>query len=127
MTIEKFIEARLAERAAAANKALDLATFFPPDEFDLDYQWVRFTRRRVRSVRRPGEDLALSSSFAPGAPSPREVLRECAALRVVLEFGAALISASQQVEFENDVLLPVASIWAEHPDYRTEWTPPRNP
>ncbi|MGW4123940.1 hypothetical protein [Nocardia sp. NPDC004711] len=92
MSIAAFIEARLTEREAAAHEALDLEKFFPPGEFDLEYQWVRFVRRRVRSVRRPGGDRAMSSNFAPGAPSPREVLCECAAWRTSVDSSARRIA-----------------------------------
>ncbi|MGW4125072.1 DUF6221 family protein [Nocardia sp. NPDC004711] len=125
MTIEGFIEARLSEREAAANQALDLEMSFSPDEFDLDYQWVRFVRRRVRSVRRPGGDRAHSSNFAPGAPSPREVLLECVAMRALVR------STRRRIEHgwgyhDNEYLIeadlaPLAAIWSEHPDYQQEW------
>ncbi|MFE2996844.1 DUF6221 family protein [Nocardia sp. NPDC059246] len=125
MTIAAFIEARLTEREAAAHEALDLEKFFPPDEFDLEYQWVRFARRRVRSVRRPGGDRALSSHFAPGAPSPREVLRECATWRAIVGSTARRIAQGWGHHDTEDMIVadlaPIAAIWAEHEDYRPEW------
>ncbi|MGV9666951.1 DUF6221 family protein [Nocardia niigatensis] len=122
------MEARLAEREAAANEAIELEKYFAPSEFDLEYQWVRFVHRRVRSVRRPGGDRALSSSFAPGAPSPREVLRQCAALRTML---AAYRAADHDTDYGADptewaalrdkVIIPMAAIWSTHQGYQQEW------
>ena len=52
---------------------------------------------------------------------PVRSIGQAAAIRRVLEFGAGLVSTSQQIQFENEVLVPIASIWAEHPDYPKEW------
>ena len=102
MTIEEFIAARLGEREEAANEAIRLETIWARDDYALEYEWVRFRRT-------PGGQTA-SSMFVAGAPAPAEVLRQCAALRLALEFWQGLTR-----------LRTIAAIWANHPDYQQEW------
>ncbi|MFE3059102.1 DUF6221 family protein [Nocardia sp. NPDC059239] len=116
-TIEEFIEARLAEREAAANEAIELEKYFTPGEFTVEYQWSRFARRSAEG--------GASSMFVPGATGPREVLRECAAWRALIRSTARRIAQGWGHHDTGDMieadLAPIAAIWAEHEDYRPEW------
>ncbi|MGW2666241.1 DUF6221 family protein [Nocardia tengchongensis] len=131
MTLEEFIEARIAAREAAANEAIEFEKYYQPDEFIVEYQWVRFTRRS-------GEGGA-SSMFMPGAAPPREVLRECAATRDALGFALAAFGEESKIEERAGrdpetnsydrgradtvryMLRVLAAAWSDHPDYRPEW------
>lgn len=103
MTIEEFIEARLGDAERDAEKAR-AAVSYPtaPGESAL---WVV-----------TGMDNAVGVDY-----DPEVVLRQAKAWRAVLAFGAALTSASQQMEFEDDVLRSVAAVWAKHEDCPPEW------
>ncbi|MFE2994249.1 DUF6221 family protein [Nocardia sp. NPDC059246] len=117
MNIEAFIEARLVEREAAANEAIELEKYFTPGEFTVEYQWARFTRRSAEG--------GVSSMFMPAAAGPREVLRECAAWRALIRSTARRIAQGWGHHDTEDMieadLAPIAAIWAEHKDYRPEW------
>jgi hypothetical protein len=102
MTIEEFIEARLDERETGANEAIELERYSEPGD-EIEYQWARFLRSKT-------SNMVMSSMFIPGAPDPREVLRQCAALRLALEFWQGLTR-----------LRTIAAIWSDHPDYQQEW------
>lgn len=67
----------LADAQEAAEFALELEQPYHEgsNTFEIRYEWVRLTKR-TGSGQRPS-----SSSFIPGAPSPREVLRQAEKLR----------------------------------------------
>lgn len=98
MTIKEFIEARIAEKEAAARRAVAVEELYTSDEFDVTYEWARRVRHR--------ETGGSGTMYAPGCPSPGRVLRECAAMRTMLGITPRALAA----------------IWADHPDYRMEWT-----
>ncbi|HMH59024.1 MAG TPA: DUF6221 family protein [Galbitalea sp.] len=102
MTIEEFIEARLDEREEAATAVLEHEGSWRADGFELEYSWVRF----IGPPGRPNQ----SSTFWSGAPTPAEVLRQCAALRLALEFWQGLTR-----------LRTIAAIWSDHRDYQQDW------
>lgn len=104
MTIEEFIEARLGEWETAASDAVD------GDERELreegeraEWEWARFQLSRYNGRR-------IGHTFQPGAPTPTDMQRVCAALRLALEFWQGLTR-----------LRTIAAIWSDHPDYREEW------
>ncbi|MBF6374481.1 DUF6221 family protein [Nocardia farcinica] len=109
MRIEEFIEARLAEDESAARKAAD----FPYDA-PSDAPWVSMQLRVRRGV-------AMTSDEHIARHDPARVLRQVAALRATLEHVERMVSPSQQIEAEEDVLYPIAAIWSDHPDYQPEW------
>ncbi|MTE11824.1 DUF6221 family protein [Nocardia aurantiaca] len=118
MTIEEFIEARIDKQQEAAEFALQLEHDFRDTGRVINYEWVRF-------VRRHGVHTAPSSVFLPGAPTPAQTLRQCAALRHAI--GLIRLAHVQsdgysvdEVSLELD-LRPVAAIWSDHPDYCPEW------
>ncbi|MFE3281265.1 DUF6221 family protein [Nocardia sp. NPDC059239] len=135
MTIEEFLEARIAENEAIARAALRHPTKYNRETRDHERAGTDDGVWHIDSYTDPDDECtvvgAAMTIYDEGGHTaeqathiarhdPARVLRQCAALRRVLEFGATLVSASQQVEFENDVLLPVAAIWPEHPDYPAE-------
>ncbi|MGV9664446.1 DUF6221 family protein [Nocardia niigatensis] len=118
MTIEEFIEARIDKQQEAAEFALQLEHDFRDSGRVIKYEWVRF-------VRRPGVHTGSSSVFVPGAPTPAQSLRQCAALRHAI--AAIRLSHAQpdgsgldEANLERD-LRPIAAIWSDHPGYRREW------
>ncbi|MEU6582770.1 DUF6221 family protein [Nocardia sp. NPDC046763] len=118
MTVEDFIAARLTEREAVANEAIQRERASGSGKFDLEYQWVRFTR---------GTGETVLSGFAPGAPSPDEVLRQCAAIRAIVaehDLGTDPCDAHGP-RFESvtcGTVRAIASIWSNHPGYQREWS-----
>ncbi|MBF6189503.1 hypothetical protein [Nocardia farcinica] len=51
----------------------------------------------------------------------KAIAKAAAALRAALEHVERMVSPSQQIEAEEDVLYPIAAIWSDHPDYQPEW------
>jgi hypothetical protein len=116
MTIEEFIEARISERETAANEALELEQPLE-DKFEYHYQWRRF-------LRRPSLPRWFRALSVPGAPSPREVLRQCAAVRELLNVASdvdALYSIAAE-DAADSIRRTIAAIWDDHPDYLQEWS-----
>ena len=145
MTIEEFIEARLAEDETVANAAggdrwaydsrEDLyreqaanGEVYRPDstrEYSYgnghvghEYSYVTCDREGLSSSvdRTEGEHIARHD--------PARALRQVAVLRAVVELIEGMVSVTQQIEAENTVLYPLAAIWQDHPDYRPEWDTP---
>lgn len=131
VTIEEFIEARIAERDKAANEAIRLETIWADDNFELGYEWVRFLRSPSGQV--------MSSMFVAGAPAPREVLRQCAANRTLLEqylsarrrfpapppddeaYSRSDIEAMAAFDTLRVLVRYTAAVWSDHPDYQERW------
>lgn len=116
MTIEEFIKARIAEREDAARATVEIGQKYTPDGYSHEYEWARI-------LINPNGKRQGSYTFEPGAPSPEEVLRQCTAIRATLQHVETMISPSQQIEAEGDVLYPLAAIWSDHPDYNEGWKP----
>ncbi|WP_405490437.1 DUF6221 family protein [Nocardia sp. NBC_00511] len=117
MTIEEFIEARIAEDediAAGAEQG-------PRRDWAEDYGREFLVVSRVEAGIPVCDVRSTAESQHIARHDPARELRSAAAWRRVMEFGAALISASQQIEFEDTVLLPIAAIWFGHPDYDRSW------
>ena len=110
MTIEEFIEARLAEDEAAARKAAD----FPYDD-PSDAPWIAMQLKTQRGI-------AMTSDAHFARHEPARALRDCAAWRGVLRFVSILDGAHERDEADELVLRPLAAIWSDHPDYRQEWS-----
>lgn len=70
------IRAALDEDERAAREELELSGPAHPG-YEIEYQWVRFSRRVGRN--------GTSYSFAPGAPSPERMLKQVAAHGKLLE------------------------------------------
>lgn len=120
-TIEEFIEARLAEDERLAQDASEQPGPVWDHALYEDYPGI-YSSQIVCE-----DELFAHVDYEPPAEhiarhDPARVLRQCAALREVLGFGAALTSASQQIDFENTVLLRIAAIWSDHPEYQQEWS-----
>lgn len=116
MTIEEFIEARIAEAEEAALEAADdghdwlaeeeTISLWPDDREPCD-GFMTFPRK--------------AHAYHATIHSPARVLRQCAAMRATVAYIEAMVSPSQQIEAEGDVLRPIAAIWSDHPDYLQEW------
>lgn len=103
-----FLRARLDEDEQGAQQELALLREFPyPDDFQVEYQWVRMARHPHGGV---------STSHAPGAPTPTRVLAEVKAKRRILD-------GFQWEGQEARAIALLAEVYADHPDYRPEWRP----
>lgn len=124
MTIEEFIEARLRDDETAAHRALEGPARLEPGWEVATYE-VDLDDRRCQTVAdSSGVFLAselgrLSDHIA--RHDPARVLRQCAALRAVVRHIETVISPSQQIEAEADVLYPIAAVWSDHDEYHKEW------
>lgn len=111
MTIEEFIEARIAEREAAARTTIEIGHKYTPEGYSHEYEWARI-------LIGPNGKRQGSYTFEPGAPSPEEVLRQCATLRRILKRTQSM--ALLDPEYWWPTQCDLASIWADHPDYRMD-------
>ena len=126
MSIVEFLRARLDEDEAVAHEAI--------------------TERRQAYTRKPGYvdqpdyDFTAGVDHPPGivAVGPERVLREVEAKRRIVEQAEEATGLDMQVDGEfrvgsrdevaepycGDVILcALASVYADHPDYRDEWKP----
>lgn len=72
-----WLRAQWDEIGRGAQEEISLLCEFPyPDGFQLDYQWMRMARHPNRGV---------STMFAPGVPTPPEVLADLDVKRRILE------------------------------------------
>lgn len=104
MTIVEFIEQRLEEREAAANEAVESEHESAIEGRGFEYRWVRLQTRDGKPTG--------SHAFEPGSPSPAEVLRQCAAMRVALEF---YVNDDESVMAAT--INAIAAIWSDHSDH----------
>jgi len=110
MTIEEFIEARIAERETAASEAVELEQKYTPE--GCSFQWVKML------VKPDGRGQG-SYTFEP---DPHEVLRQCAALRQAVEAARLTGTCSPDAwTLADEVLAALARMWSNHPDYQQEW------
>lgn len=153
MTIEEFIEARLAEDEAIANAAGvgDRARweYFPDNGSDeranvahgevyapdatRTYAYTVDGGRQVEGI----ECAYITMDHEGILPSvepeqahhiarhdPDRALREVAAHRDLLDFYAEVRRVWQRDYLKADLVLgKLATIWSDHPDYRPEWAP----
>jgi hypothetical protein len=117
MTLVEFIEARLAEDEAAARAACR-----PRPDFGSPDRWEPGVGLPAE-VMGPMESVAGTKSPAAAAHiarhDPARVLREVEAHRRMVE-ELWLVRDSLPVEL---ALCALASVYAEHPDFREEWRP----
>jgi hypothetical protein len=107
-----FLNARLDEREELAQAEADMAAeFFPPEQATLEYGWYRHTKRRTSG--------GSGTSFAPGAPSPTEVLADIAAKRAIVNRCTMAVGFDLAAAVLKDLTTP----YAEHRDYQPEWRP----
>ncbi|MFE3255754.1 DUF6221 family protein [Nocardia sp. NPDC059091] len=123
MDISAFIAGRLDKQQEAAEFALTLERDFRDTGRVIKYEWVRHVRRR-------GSRTAPSSVFLPGAPTPKELLRHQAALRLILgqhtPDAGGHCSVCRQPDSRGGhepaawpcpTVRAVAGIWSDHRDY----------
>ena len=106
-----FLNARLDEDESDAQFAIQLQDHYPDDEFDVDYKWAMMTTDH-------GPRPTKGATYVDGAPSPQRVLREVEAKRTILNLFDTYRPTSQPLQ---DVLLELAAVYSNHPDYRQEW------
>lgn len=143
MTIEEFIEARIAEREDAARATAEIGQKYTPEGYSHEYEWARI-------LINPNGKRQGSYTFEPGAPSPEEVLRQCVALRKILNehvpikridylsrprveidvceccsylAPAATDAEDECVSWPCDQIKAIAVIWSNHPEYNEGWKP----
>jgi hypothetical protein len=116
VTIDEFIKARIDELEEAASVAIELEQLAHVDGYEFEYQWARFRHR-------PRSSTNLGSMFVPGAPTPREVLRQCAAFRMLMDLVDGVVSESPFLTGKQwmDLYKPTAAIWSSHKDFKQEW------
>lgn len=114
MDLVQFLEERIGEAAAAARAEVELVAKFYDSEFTVNYKWSRQTEHVSGGC---------GSSFAAGAPTPKQVLADCAAKRRILGFAAAM---SQEVGSEpwvaENFLMCLATAYESHPDFDPTWS-----
>lgn len=119
MTLTEFLLARIAEEEAAANLAIDTAT--APNVY---FRWRRVQRN----------DMLDWADDWPTDYTPARIVAECEAKRQIVEEhpsydgrgqNCATCCASDEAgdPWCCTTLLAVASVYADHPDYREEWRP----
>ncbi len=119
MTIDEFIGARLDEDEQIARAA-------EHSEGSKDWHAAPAEQRDSPAV---NTDVRTTVTMVCGRASsehiarhdPARVLRQCAALRAAVRHVETMISPSQQIEAEGEVLYPIAAIWSDHPDFQQEW------
>lgn len=147
MTIEEFIEARLAEDEFAARSAMRHPAEGPAevweDEYRGPYEPPAVVEPLIRDnpqLRGTGEVVMSQRNGAArhiARHDPARVLRQVAALRELFErakpwpkcrghpgpwmphgdYGPGFCGTPE----EADSLRVIAAIWSDHPDYRPEW------
>ena len=142
MTIEEFIAARLDEDEAIARSAATSEDVYDgtgsrdnPDWLVLDFDEEGITvwdKNQHKADGSSGHESDLTRHMS--RHDPARVLRTVAALRSAVE-DLALIPELQsnlegefgspgeaaKVEAAGPDLRPIASIWSDHPDYKTDW------
>ena len=125
-----FLLARIAEDEASAREAaeIDQEVFGSKDGCVIDYLWARM-------VTYPSGGRG--HTFAPGAPTPAQVLAECEAKRRIVEHCTEQAAKCPEDDWPADGDMSWAPLadnarhllrlmtlpYADHPDYREEWRP----
>lgn len=132
MTIEEFIEARIAEDETTARAAIG-------QRGDEHAKWHVSGPHQAKGVESGGhlENIwegepqewvdTLTVVYGEGSPSdeqadhiarhdPARVLRQCAAFRVALEWYR-----DDDYVVMAPTIKAIAAIWSDHPDYQQEW------
>ncbi|WP_371053639.1 DUF6221 family protein [Rhodococcus gordoniae] len=142
MTIVEFLEARIAEDEAIAREAIDPDRpgthwkWEAPDDYGDDPEaplWLR-TVEEFPTTSGVGDLPAFPVGYDfMASPSsrgmahiarhdPARVLRQCAALRGLVEWHVHINGSSvDDIEYPIELLTYLAGIWSDHPDYRQEW------
>lgn len=125
VTIAEFLLARIAEDEEAATAATGKTWRVDDETYPMAIQVADSHRDVVSGGRWGGE----GNVFEDGADAhhiarhdPARVLAECEAKRRIVERHLANRLASDEVEFETELVLrALASVYADHPDFREEW------
>jgi catechol 2,3-dioxygenase-like lactoylglutathione lyase family enzyme len=121
--IEEFIQARLAEDEAAAHAAGADSGWQYPDPQGEVYQQI--DEWHIRSVTQGNRIEEHEPAVAPAdgmhiaLHDPKRVLRQCSAIRRILQDADDAVNNEPSIYFS--IHAAVASIWADHPDYRPGW------
>ncbi len=124
MTIEEFIEARLAEDEATAHAATQG-----------DWEWQQHNTDewclragdasviRAVSYETPCLEVGDADEEHIARHDPARVLRQCAAIRAAVEAIDEFCDDPypSKVRIVAKALRPIAAIWSDHPDYQEEW------
>lgn len=123
MTLTEFLLARIAEDEASAREAIahENAIRDVRPDWEYLYTWALMYNASGGGV---------GHSFQPGAPTPGRVVAECEAKRRIVqehtpvdeEPGNWCNDCSSDV-WPCPTMAALASIYADHPDYREEWRP----
>lgn len=117
MDLVQFLEERIGEAAAPARAEVELVAKFYDSEFTVNYKWSRQTEHVSGGY---------GSSFAAGAPTPKQVLADCAAKRRIIDGCRRVLSVgsweyTDAPDLADSTLHALALPYAAHPDYREEW------
>ena len=119
MDITEFVKARLDEDEAAAKAALESEWFAHVTEFASANHYDTFGDLAVEYWQWfPGE----ADGVHVAHHDPARVLREVAAKRAILALADAGEGYAYSVAMER-VVVQLAAVYSDHPDYRAEWRP----
>lgn len=135
MTLTDFLLARIAEEEAAARavRPLDYSIDMGGNRQDERWYVARLRFSSADGAARSDSDAEATALFA--RHDPARVLAECGARRRIAEEylrNEELIETTPEVLAREirpvnltleGVLLDLASVYADHPDYREEWRP----
>jgi hypothetical protein len=114
VTLTEFLLAQISEDEAPARRAIEMERF-AVDGSEVLWEWHR------TEVTSSG---AAASTFCYGALSPARVLAECEAKRALIAVAATAAVAFDDVWGLSDAILkPLATVYADRPDYLPEWKP----
>ncbi len=132
-TIDEFIEARLREdeeiAGAASPGTWEISELHSGDKNERVIVYV--SREGVwHPVTDQGYEgdggASVQDAEHIARQQPKRVLRQCAALRAILEaadwIGHDAGDPGASAAYARPFLKSVASIWSSHPDFREEWT-----
>ncbi|MET7752327.1 MULTISPECIES: DUF6221 family protein [Actinomycetes] len=127
MTLNEFLDARIAEDEQIAKAAAAMTTGLPPSGGDWSVTEVAFEGIILWDPQPdpPGHTDARTEHIE--RHDPAQVLRQCAAVRAaVAAFRAASESDRRESVEEwlilrDQVMKPFAAIWSDHPDYDPQW------
>ncbi len=124
-TLVEFLLARIAEDEEAAKAAIELREPYTRGGFTWYYNWAIHTEH---------VSGGWGTGFVDGAPTPDRVMAECQAKRRIIEYCEYSIDPDDDACYAPEtygmmaatgegVLERLALPYADHPDYRPEWSP----
>jgi hypothetical protein len=120
MTIEEFIEARIAEDEQAAARA----------SIEYEYETWTASEDSVSTITNSNIAHTVEATYNSDVADhiarhdPARAMRQCAAIRELINVASdvdALYSIAAE-DAADSIRRTIAAIWSDHPDYRQEWS-----